>query len=258
MGVGLTLLHWDAQASASLPGPEVTHSAVAWRWSVRQLKGFIDPMFWPNLHLPTSVPLLTYFISFTWNGIPTQSHYLEWYCPIWKIQFMVTSVKGELFFLWFLWPCCSKCGPSAAASVSPWDLSAMMQSLGLQPQTYPSESAVFIPVFVVALFTIAKTWKQPKGPSTEEWIKKMWYIYIHWNISHKKEWNNAIYSNMDGPRDYRTKWSKSERERQVSYYDITYMWNLKKWYKSTYLQTRNRLTDLENKVMLTKGGGGGG
>ena len=29
-----------------------------------------------------------------------------------------------------------------------------------------------------ALFTIARTWKQPKCPSTEEWIKKMWYIYI--------------------------------------------------------------------------------
>ena len=29
-----------------------------------------------------------------------------------------------------------------------------------------------------ALFTIAKTWKQPKCPSTDEWIKKMWYIYI--------------------------------------------------------------------------------
>ena len=32
-------------------------------------------------------------------------------------------------------------------------------------------------VFTVALFTIARTWKQPKCPSTEEWIKKMWYIY---------------------------------------------------------------------------------
>ena len=31
---------------------------------------------------------------------------------------------------------------------------------------------------------------------------------------------------MDGPRDYHTKWSKSERERQISY-DITYVWNLK-------------------------------
>ena len=32
-------------------------------------------------------------------------------------------------------------------------------------------------MFIAALFTIAKTWKQPKGPSTDEWIEKMWYIY---------------------------------------------------------------------------------
>ena len=32
-------------------------------------------------------------------------------------------------------------------------------------------------MFIAALFTIAKTWKQPKCPSTDEWIKKMWYIY---------------------------------------------------------------------------------
>ena len=32
------------------------------------------------------------------------------------------------------------------------------------------------PMFIEALFTIAKTWKQPKWPSTDEWIKKMWYI----------------------------------------------------------------------------------
>ena len=32
-------------------------------------------------------------------------------------------------------------------------------------------------MFIAALFTVAKTWKQPKCPSTDEWIKKMWYIY---------------------------------------------------------------------------------
>ena len=32
-------------------------------------------------------------------------------------------------------------------------------------------------MFIAALFTIAKTWKQPKCPFTDEWIKKMWYIY---------------------------------------------------------------------------------
>ena len=55
----------------------------------------------------------------------------------------------------------------------------------------------------------------------------MWYIYtVEYYSAIKKEWNNAICSNMDGPRDYHTKWSKSERERQIPY-DITYMWNLK-------------------------------
>ena len=32
-------------------------------------------------------------------------------------------------------------------------------------------------MFIAALFTIAKTWKQPRCPSTDEWIKKLWYIY---------------------------------------------------------------------------------
>ena len=32
-------------------------------------------------------------------------------------------------------------------------------------------------MFIAVLFIIAKTWKQPKCPSTDEWIKKMWYIY---------------------------------------------------------------------------------
>ena len=46
-------------------------------------------------------------------------------------------------------------------------------------------------------------------------------------LSHKGEWNNAICSNLDGPRNYHTKWSKSDRERQMSY-EITNMWNVTK------------------------------
>ena len=33
------------------------------------------------------------------------------------------------------------------------------------------------PMFIAALFTIAKTWKQPRCPSADEWIRKLWYIY---------------------------------------------------------------------------------
>ena len=80
----------------------------------------------------------------------------------------------------------------------------------------------------------------------------MVHMYNGILLSHKKEQNNAICSNMDRPRDCHTEWSKSDRERQISY-DIAYMWNLKKWYKWTYLQNRNRVTDVENKLMVTRG-----
>ena len=51
-----------------------------------------------------------------------------------------------------------------------------------------------------ALFTIAKTWNQPKYPLTEEWIK-MWYIYtMEYYSSIKKEQNWAICKDVDGPR----------------------------------------------------------
>ena len=43
------------------------------------------------------------------------------------------------------------------------------------------------PTFTATLFTIAKTWKQPKSPLTEEWIKKMWYIYTMEYYSVKKK-----------------------------------------------------------------------
>ena len=41
-------------------------------------------------------------------------------------------------------------------------------------------------MFIAALFTIAQTWKQPKRPSTDEWIKKMEYIYTMIPVRHKK------------------------------------------------------------------------
>ena len=53
----------------------------------------------------------------------------------------------------------------------------------------------------------------------------MEYVPNGTSLSHKKEENIAICSNMDGPRDYHTMWSKSDRERQIY---IVYMWNFKK------------------------------
>ena len=49
--------------------------------------------------------------------------------------------------------------------------------LGIYPEKNMVQKDVCSPMFIAALFTIAKTWKQPKCPSTEECIKKLWYIY---------------------------------------------------------------------------------
>ena len=86
----------------------------------------------------------------------------------------------------------------------------------------------------------------------------MWYIYTMEYYSGIKR--NEICSYMDGPRDCHTEWSKSEREKQLSYINA-YMWNLEELYRWTSLQDRNRDTDVEKKRMDTKGGkwqGGGG
>ena len=181
-------------------------------------------------------------------------------------------------------------------------------------------------MFIAALFTIAKTWKQSKCPSPEEWKKKIWYMYImehccclvtkscltlrcvsdcsppgssvhgiyqarilecvaisspkdlpnsrikpmspalagrfftaesqgspvEYYSDVKKEWNNAICSNMNGPRDYHTMWSKSDREWQISLCDIAYMENLKKMIQMNLFTKEKWKTNF----WLTKGKGG--
>ena len=86
----------------------------------------------------------------------------------------------------------------------------------------------------------------------KEWIKKMWYIYTMRHYSTIK--NNEI-------MPFAATWMELEiiilievKQRQISYniYN-TYMWNLKKWYKWTYFQNRNRVTEIGNKFMVTKG-----
>ena len=112
------------------------------------------------------------------------------------------------------------------------------------------------PMFRAALFTIAKTWKQQKCPWREERIKKMSHLYNGTLLSHKKEWHNAICSNMDEPIDYNTKWSKSYRESQMSY-DLNYLWNIK---NDTNELIYKREIDLQNrkKKQETKGERGEG
>ena len=49
--------------------------------------------------------------------------------------------------------------------------------LGIYPEKTVIQKESYTTMFIAALFTIARTWKQPKCPLTDEWIQKMWHIY---------------------------------------------------------------------------------
>ena len=78
-------------------------------------------------------------------------------------------------------------------------------------------------IFIAALFTIGKTWKQTKCPSTDEWNRKMWYIYMMKYYSAIKRKNTSFAAIWTELEIFIL--SKSEWKRQITY-DITYMWNL--------------------------------
>uniref|UniRef100_A0A8D0IHY8 Uncharacterized protein n=1 Tax=Sus scrofa TaxID=9823 RepID=A0A8D0IHY8_PIG len=84
----------------------------------------------------------------------------------------------------------------------PYDLAIPL--LGIYPDETSIEKDTWAAMFIVALFPIAKIWKQPKCSLTDEWIK-MWYIYTTEYYSAIKRQTNVISSNMDGTRDSHTK-----------------------------------------------------
>ena len=86
--------------------------------------------------------------------------------------------------------------------------------------------------------------------SINRWIDKEDVLHIYNGIllGHK---NNAIYKNMDVTRDYHTKWSKSEREKQIPY-DITYMWILKYDTNEQMDLSMKQNWDIENRLVLPR------
>ena len=86
--------------------------------------------------------------------------------------------------------------------------------LGIRPEETKNEKITCIPLFLAALFTITRTWKQPRCPLTDGWIKKLWYIYTKEYYSAVKKEHIWISSNeVDEPRAYYREWSKKDKYR---------------------------------------------
>ena len=84
---------------------------------------------------------------------------------------------------------------------SPYD--PAIRLLGIYPEETKIERDTCIPLFIAALFTIARTWKQPRCPSTDEWIKKWWYMYTMEYYSAIKGMYFSC-NEVDEPRAYYT------------------------------------------------------
>ena len=129
--------------------------------------------------------------------------------------------------------------------------------LGIYPDKTLIQKDTCTPMFTATLFTIAKTWKQPKCPSTDEWIKKMWYVcmciyvyvYTHTHThTHTLEYYSAIKKNeilpfaaarMDLEIIILSEVSQKEKDKyhMISLTNTT--WNLNIWRKWTYQWNRN-------------------
>ena len=101
--------------------------------------------------------------------------------------------------------------------------------LGIHTKETRSERDTCTPMFTAALFTTAKTWKQIRCPSTDEWIRKLWYIYT-------MEYYSAIKKNAF--ESVLTRWMKPEpiiqsdvSQKEKHQYSIlnAYIWNLERW-----------------------------
>ena len=110
--------------------------------------------------------------------------------------------------------------------------------LGIYPEKTIIQKVSCTTIFFAALFTIARTWKQPKRPSTDEWIKKMWHIYKmeYYSTIKRNEIELFVVRCMNLESVIPSEVSQKEKNK---YRMLIYIWNLKKK-KIGYEEPRGR------------------
>ena len=87
--------------------------------------------------------------------------------------------------------------------------------LGIYPEKTIIQKDTCTRMFIAALFTMARTWKQPKCPKTDEWIKKIWYIYTmeYYTAIKRNEIGSFVETWMDLETVIQTEVSQKEKNR---------------------------------------------
>ena len=99
--------------------------------------------------------------------------------------------------------------------------------LGIHTEETRIERDTCTPVFIAALFIIARTWKQPRCPSAEEWIRKLWCIYtMEYYSAVKNTFESVLMRWMKLEPIIQSEVSQKEKHQ---YSTNAYIWNLEKW-----------------------------
>ena len=87
--------------------------------------------------------------------------------------------------------------------------------LGIYPEKTIIQKDTCTPMFNAALFTIARSWKQPKCPLTDEWIKKLWYIYTmeYYSAIKRNETESFVETWMDPGTVIQSEVSQKEKNK---------------------------------------------
>ena len=95
--------------------------------------------------------------------------------------------------------------------------------LGIYPEYVPTcNKDTCSSMFIAALFIIARSWKEPRCPSTEEWIQKMWYIYT---MEYYSAIKNNKFMEFHGSGGYHPEWG-NPITKELTWYALTGKWIL--------------------------------
>ena len=103
--------------------------------------------------------------------------------------------------------------------------------LGIHNEETIIERDTYTPMFITALFIIARSWKQPTCPSAEEWIRKLWYIYTmeYYTAIKNNTFESVLMRWMKLELIIQSEVSQEKKKKTPIRYTKTYIWNLERW-----------------------------
>ena len=110
----------------------------------------------------------------------------------------------------------------------PYDPAILL--LGIHTEETRIERDTCTPIFITALFVISRTWKQPRCPSADEWIRKLWYIYTmkYYSAIKKNTFESLLMRWMKQELIIQSEVSQKKTKTPIQYTN-TYIWNLERW-----------------------------